>query len=285
MADINRKTARERISSPEQMDKAITVTSPMSWLALAAVTLLVIAAAVWSVTGKLPVTVSSMGIMAEPAGTNSVYAPEAGRIIEICVRENQTIRPGEIVARYKVGSNGRPRAISAAQAGVVTKIMASINSDVNRGDDILRFSPDFPGRAPSRVIVCYVKQREAALLRPDMRAVVSLQTADSRTYGTMPARVVCVDEYPATQAGMSLILGSENGLSAAFREEGSAVVAVTCRLQDDPDTVSGFAWSNRRGAEKTVDPNAVVSVQFIVEEVRPIARLFSGMSGIREEDR
>ena len=275
MADIYRRNAPDGVLSPEQLDKAITVTSPMSWLALAAVTLMVIAAAVWSVVGTVPVTVSSLGIVAEPNGTNSVYAPEAGRIVEICVSENQTIRSGEVVAKYQVGNNGRPRAICAAQAGVVTKITASIDSDVNRGDDILRFSPAFAGEAPSRVVVCYVRQADAGRLRPGMRADAALQSADSRTYGVMRGRIVCIDEYPATREGMGFILGSENGLSTVFRADSPAVVAVTCQLEADPGSQSGFAWSNRRGAEQTVEANAIVEVRFIVDEVPPISRLFS----------
>ena len=43
MAQLYRKSAVERISTPEQLDKALTVTSPMSWIALAAVTVVILA--------------------------------------------------------------------------------------------------------------------------------------------------------------------------------------------------------------------------------------------------
>ena len=281
MADIYRKSALERISSPEQMDKAITVTSPLSWLALGAVTVIVVVTLIWSIVGTLPVTVSTMGIVTAPTSTNSVYAPEAGRILEILVRENQTIHKDEPVIKYRVGSFGEPRTICATQPGVVTKIMVTNDSDVSRGGDVLRFTPAFSTRA-SQVVVCYVKQSDANKLRRNMQASVSLQSADSQTYGHMTARIVSIDEYPATESGMSDVLGTGNGLSSAFKADNPSVVAVTCELLEDPSTVSGYYWSNKRGAKKEVDTNALVNVKFIVDEVRPITKLFSKMKEIWE---
>ncbi len=281
MADIYRKSALERISSPEQMDKAITVTSPLSWLALGAVTVIVVVTLIWSIVGTLPVTVSTMGIVTAPTSTNSVYAPEAGRILEILVRENQIIRKDEPVIKYRVGSFGEPRTICATQPGVVTKIMVTNDSDVSRGGDVLRFTPAFSTRA-SQVVVCYVKQSDANKLRRNMQASVSLQSADSQTYGHMTARIVSIDDYPATESGMSDVLGTGNGLSSAFKADNPSVVAVTCELLEDPSTVSGYYWSNKRGAKKEVDTNALVNVKFIVDEVRPITKLFSKMKEIWE---
>ena len=60
MAELYRKSALERISSPEQLDKALKVTSPMSWLALLALTVIVIVTLIWSIVGTIPVTVTQM---------------------------------------------------------------------------------------------------------------------------------------------------------------------------------------------------------------------------------
>jgi len=52
MAGLFRKAALERLSSPEQLDKAITVSSPLSWVALIGVTLIIAAAIFWFVQGS-----------------------------------------------------------------------------------------------------------------------------------------------------------------------------------------------------------------------------------------
>ena len=48
MADLYRKSSLEKLSNPEQLDRMIRISSPMSWLALAAVLLVIVAAAIWA---------------------------------------------------------------------------------------------------------------------------------------------------------------------------------------------------------------------------------------------
>ena len=80
MADIYRKAALERLSSPEQLDKIMTVSRPVSWLALLGVTIVITAAVLWSVFGTLPTTISVQGLVgsdSESSGYQLVrcYAP------------------------------------------------------------------------------------------------------------------------------------------------------------------------------------------------------------------
>ena len=55
LAGLFRKVALERLSSPEQLDKAITVSKPVSWLALIGVTIIIAAAVLWLVLGDMPI--------------------------------------------------------------------------------------------------------------------------------------------------------------------------------------------------------------------------------------
>ena len=57
MSGLFRKAALERLSSPEQLDKAIVVSSPVSWLALIGVTVIIVAGILWLVYGDLPVSI------------------------------------------------------------------------------------------------------------------------------------------------------------------------------------------------------------------------------------
>ena len=58
MSGLFRKVALERLSSPEQLDKAITVSSPVSWLALIGVTVIIAAGILWLVFSGLPVVIT-----------------------------------------------------------------------------------------------------------------------------------------------------------------------------------------------------------------------------------
>jgi hypothetical protein len=77
MADLFRKSSLERLSSPEQLDKAITISSPVSWLALIGITVIIAATALWSVFGTLPTTVTSAGIVTKDGKTAVCFVPYA----------------------------------------------------------------------------------------------------------------------------------------------------------------------------------------------------------------
>ena len=276
MAQLYRKSALEKISSPEQLDKALTVTSAYSWIALAAVTLIVVATIVWSIIGTIPVTVTTAGIVASPVSTNAVYTPESGSVTSVLVYPGSTLRIGDPVASYKTG-NGDVKTIYSDQVGTVTEVLAKSGDAITQGNDIIRVSP----KANSdQIIVCYVQLSDAKKIERGMQVSVSLSSAESQTYGHMLARVINIDSYVSSNRGMAYVLGTDNNLASTFQRDGGAVVAVTCELYPDPTTASGYYWSNDKGAKLDVTNGSLVSAKVIVEEVRPITKLFSKLKEI-----
>ena len=276
MAQLYRKSALEKISSPDQLDKALTVTSTMSWLALLAVTLIIAVTVVWSIVGTIPVTVTTTGIVASPVSTNAVYTPESGSITSVLVYPGMELYLGDPVATYKTGS-GEIHTIQSDQVGTVTEVLARTGDAVTQGSEVVRVSPMVDA---SQVIVCYVKLSDAKKLERDMQVSVSLSSAESQTYGHMLARVINIDSYVSSNRGMSYVLGTDNNLAAVFQEGGGAVVAVTCQLYPDESTASGYYWSNDKGARLDVTNGSLVSAKIVVEEVRPITKLFSKLKEI-----
>ncbi len=295
VAQLYRKSALEKISSPEQLDKALTVTTPMSWLALAAVTAVIVITIIWSIIGTIPVTVTTTGIVASPVSTNAVFCPETGTIMAILVNPNSEISINDPVASYKTG-NGDVKTIYSDQIGTVTEIIAKRatapddkskngqqnqseqkNGKINQGDELLRVSPK--ANSP-QVIVCYVDLADAKKIKRGMTANVSLNIKESNTYGHMVARVINVDSYAASTEGMNYVLGSNNNVASTFRKDNKAVVAVTCELYPDPNTVSGYFWSNEKGGRLEVTNGTLVNAKVVVEEVRPITKLFVKLKDI-----
>jgi len=60
---IFRKVSLERLSSPEQLDQLMTVTTPCGWISLAAIGGVILTALLWSIFGTIPKTVKSQGIL------------------------------------------------------------------------------------------------------------------------------------------------------------------------------------------------------------------------------
>ena len=99
MANIYRKSAMERLSSPEQLDKAIVIVSPSFWLSMLGAAGILIVALVWSIFGRLPQNVTSSGIFMNRDGIHSVYSEVEGTVQSIEVHTGDQVHKGEVIAR------------------------------------------------------------------------------------------------------------------------------------------------------------------------------------------
>jgi len=62
-----RQESLERLSSPEQLDQLMQIVTPKSWVPLGTLGVLVLAGLIWSVVGRIPITVSGQGLLVEDA--------------------------------------------------------------------------------------------------------------------------------------------------------------------------------------------------------------------------
>ncbi len=102
MAEIFRKTALDRLSSPEELDVLLEVTTPKGWLALAGLAAIVTAGLVWSVVGSIPTRVSGTGILVRKGGLVPVSALAAGQLQELLVTAGQPVEKGQAIARLSL---------------------------------------------------------------------------------------------------------------------------------------------------------------------------------------
>ncbi len=97
---IYRKTAIDRLSSPEQLDRLVPLTHTNSWLALTMLLAMIVIACVWSVLGSLPSRVSGEGILLAGGGrVFNAVAPYDGMLEEITVTVGDAVEAEQVVAR------------------------------------------------------------------------------------------------------------------------------------------------------------------------------------------
>lgn len=93
-----RESALERLSSPEQLDQLLTVTSPKGWISLVALWSLLAGVVAWSIFGSIPTTEDGGGILVVGGGLKQVQAPAAGRLRDIQVEVGQTVERDQVIA-------------------------------------------------------------------------------------------------------------------------------------------------------------------------------------------
>lgn len=96
-----RQSSLDRLSSPEQLDSLITITSPKSWFALLALALILLTAVMWGIFGSIPTKVNSQGVIMKSYGIYNVTHPAMGQITDIRVSVGDRIKRGEVLARIE----------------------------------------------------------------------------------------------------------------------------------------------------------------------------------------
>ena len=99
MAGIYRKTALEKLSSPEQLDKAIVIVSPSFWFALLGAAGIIVVALLWSIFGRLPENIKANGIFMNREGMSGIYSEVSGVVEEVEASRGQYVTKGEVLVR------------------------------------------------------------------------------------------------------------------------------------------------------------------------------------------
>lgn len=99
MNDLFRKTALDKISSPDQLDQVIVITPPSFWISMIGAGVILFTALLWSVFGRIPVNVNANGIYMTGDGIHLVYSENNGIINEVLVKDGDRVSEGDVIAR------------------------------------------------------------------------------------------------------------------------------------------------------------------------------------------
>ncbi len=100
MADnaLFRKSAIDKLASPERLDVLMQVTSPQGWIALWTTGVVLAIAVGWSIFGSLPERVPGRGLLIRGESNRSILAGGAGSIRSLSVQEGDVVEVGQVVA-------------------------------------------------------------------------------------------------------------------------------------------------------------------------------------------
>ncbi|HAU99879.1 MAG TPA: hypothetical protein DCW47_01640 [Lachnospiraceae bacterium] len=99
MRDIFRKSALDKISSPDQLDQVIVITPPGFFIAMLGAGIMLLTVLVWSVFGRIPVTIKANGIYMTNGGIHVIYSENGGMVEEILVSDGDTVERNDVIVR------------------------------------------------------------------------------------------------------------------------------------------------------------------------------------------
>ncbi len=95
---IFRKVSLDRLSSPEQIDYLLQVTTVRGWIALLALCAVLGAGLAWSLIGKMDTTVTGQGVISRLSGIDSEVAMAGGTVLDIDVQVGDLVKKGQVLA-------------------------------------------------------------------------------------------------------------------------------------------------------------------------------------------
>lgn len=306
---IFRDKALEKLSSPDNINELVSVTSRRSWLALFALAGITFALILWSIFGKLSKTVSGQGILIQAGGIAEVNVLSAGVIDSVFVKEGQPVNVGTPIALiadpsleiqvknlsnqiYTLEKDSIPNTVLIKQLkdeirklrqnpekisyilssyrGKVIEITGKKGDFVDAGFPISNIEVKQNDDAALEAII-YVAPEEGKKIKSKMTVRVAPSTIKVEEYGYVEGIVQNVSEYPATRYGMEKVLGNPD-LVRTF-SEGEPPIAVTVKLIQNPNNKKFYQWTSERGQSLEINPGTLCSASIIVGNVRPIELL------------
>jgi HlyD family secretion protein len=136
-------------------------------------------------------------------------------------------------------------------------------STVAAGTPIVSIQPD----VRTLEALVYLPAEKAKSAQIGQQVQISPTTVKREEYGFILARVVHVNDYPATPA--ALMRNFQNEALVNSLTGGGPVTEVRVVLESDPATPSGFRWSSSRGPEVVISSGTLCVGEVVTREQKP----------------
>lgn len=304
---IFREASLERLSSPEQLDQLIKVTSPRAWLALIAIGLILSSIVVWGFYGSIPTKIEGPGILLNNGGVYSLEHHASGQVINVRFEPGDRVKKGDVIARIELPELvEKINALQDAKQEMENKRRGgsdyvTMEKQIEQLQDELIYQSQIVSPIEGRILdlnikkgsviqpgetivvmeqddhtvrleaVVYVSAVLGGVIKPGMEAQVSPTIVHKEEYGYMLGRVVAVSDYPATPQSMIHTLGNENLVSLLAGQ--GVPLKVQIDLIPDESTKSGYKWSSPGGPPMSIPSGTLVNSVLVVKREKPIGKV------------
>jgi HlyD family secretion protein len=159
--------------------------------------------------------------------------------------------------------------------GTVEEISVNSGEVVPPSGLIGRLAVDNPNAKTN--VVALFKVGDAKQLAPGMEVEVIPDLYDRERYGGIIAKVIKVAQQPVTASELSNLVGSKDlaeklllGRDKDDRDKpqpiNASMTKVLLELQTDPNTPSGFKWTEGKGAPRAITDGTTADVKALIEE-------------------
>ena len=308
--EIFSKEALDKMRSPEKLDMTMSITTPIGWMGLISVAVMMLAVVIWSIFGSFTVKADGMGLIMDSSGLSKVCALSAGNMDEIYVHPGDTVKKGDLIAhvnmvqeeaatrmaQYGPGLSASSREaagrvhefdsrryqkealeyVYSSYDGTVDEVLVQEGSIVTSGMPIVTLRMD-GGRGHLKGIL-YIPVDKGKRVEKGQTIQLAPNGVDVSQSGSLLGTVRSVSQYPITPQSMQKNLGNEQLAQWIVSSQQSAVMEVNFDLVRDPGSESGYLWTSSVGEHKPITAGSFVTGSIIIERRPPIEKVFYKLS-------
>lgn len=316
MSTIFRQISLERLTSPEELDKTIEVTSLKSWLALIGAIIIIAVTIIWLITGSITIKTYGEGMLISGGGVYNVSHAYSGELTDVKIEAGDYVNKGDVIARidrYKIVNEILMLQKQLKASEKLSNDESSINIEslkseiellqeqlkvesnvrtqvegrvleikVNRGDLLLSgqsiASINNEDKSKTKLeVVMYIPAEEGKRIITGMDAHISPTIVNKEEYGYLVGKVVRVSSYASSQEGMLKTLGNKELVNRLAGD--TAPIEIVIELIPSSDTQSGYRWSTKAGPPIEINNGTICTVEIIVHKKKPISFILPMIEG------
>ncbi len=309
-SQIFSQEALDKLRSPEKLDTMLPITTPVSWIALIAVLVLLFSVVLWSIYGAFTVKADGMGLIMDSAGVMNVSHIATGKISNLYVRPGMTIKKGDLIAhmeqatqsadtrmaQYGMGlassdrdAMGRAYQYDAKRYqqdvaediysdydGIVDEVMVDVGTMISAGTPIC--SVRITLNREDLTGLLYIPLDKGKRVEPGMTIQLAPNGVDTSQTGFLIGVVRTVSQYPITVQGIQQHLGNAQLAQWILQAQNSSLMEVTFDLVKDENSESGYLWTSQVGEHRPITAGSFCTGSIIIERKPPIEKVFYKLS-------
>ena len=302
--------ALEKMRSPEKLDTMILITTPVTWMGLIAVAVMVFAVLIWSIFGSFTVKADGMGMIMDPSGLATVPSLSNGTVDEVYVHPGERVEQGARIAHItqaqqeastRMAQYGPELATSAREAaarvhefdsyryqqdvtefirathdGIVDEVFINKGSMVGSGMPVCKLRI-MDGRSELQGVL-YIPVEKGKRVEPGMTIQLAPNGVDVSQSGSLLGTVRSVSQYPVSLQAIQKSLANDHLAQWIVQAQQSAVMEINFDLVRDESNPSGFLWTSSVGEHKPVTAGSFCTGAIIIERQPPIQKVFYKLS-------
>ncbi|MBQ4212794.1 MAG: biotin/lipoyl-binding protein [Selenomonas sp.] len=309
-SNIFSRAALDKLRSPDRLDMLLPITTPIGWMSLVAVGLLLISVILWSIFGSFTVRSDGKGMILDSGGVTAVTHVAGGKIAHVYVRKGSTISKGDLIAQLeqpqqsadtnmaqygpqlassmkdtadrvyqykaKLYQQGVSRDVISDYDGIVEDVMIRKGSVISSGTPLC--SVRLTKKRSDLTGVMYVPVDKGKRIEPGQTIQLVPNGVDVQESGSLIGVVRTVSNYPVPLQSIQEKVSNPELAKWLLSSGQGAVVEITFVLVKDENNPSGYLWTSFVGEHKPVTAGSFCTGSVIIERRPPIEKVFYKIS-------